>query len=252
LKYDYFFTAITDILKVNPKHTKQFELCFEESPKFMFSTNFGLRESDPSLLARLLFCVFSDFFHEKSDMTDYRETRKPNDIVGKELFKDFTAEEWNYYYNFLAQCVQIYLRYDKINPPMSEVTTRNIKEEIGDDFLNWADVYFSDISGRTDKLYPKHIAYDEFKFDSGNKAITMKTFTSKLKRWAQLRRYNYNPARVMNGNDRLLRKWLNKPSAEMCYIQTKEDITDTIWYPASEMPTSNFAEAVSGDKDVDF
>ena len=57
LKFDFFFSAITGEMIVNPKHGKQYELSFEEVPKFCITSNFTLRNIDPADQRDQLACL---------------------------------------------------------------------------------------------------------------------------------------------------------------------------------------------------
>ena len=66
-----------------------------------------MRNLDTSLIARILYTVFSDYYHEKTENNDYRETRKIRDDFGKDLFGfDYSEAEWNADFNFFV----VYLR----------------------------------------------------------------------------------------------------------------------------------------------
>ncbi len=100
-----FFDIVTEKLSVNPKFGKQFTLPFEKAPKMVISTNFASRNLDDSTQARLLYSVFSDYYHEKTDNNDFKETRKIYDDFNKQLqSEDYTAAEWNADFNFYAEC----------------------------------------------------------------------------------------------------------------------------------------------------
>lgn len=61
-----FYDMVTGGMTVNPKNNKSFFLEFEESPKFGFTTNYVPRDFDSSTNARMLYMVFSDYYHEKT------------------------------------------------------------------------------------------------------------------------------------------------------------------------------------------
>jgi 16S rRNA (uracil1498-N3)-methyltransferase len=146
LNYKFFFDSITGELIVNPKNNQSYEIPFDKAPKFVFTSNHAQRNLDPSLEARLLYTVFSDYYHQQSDSNDYSETRSIRDDFGKDLYAfDYSESEWNADFNFFAQCIRFYLSVPsplKINPPMENVTLRNMLAEMGQAFKDWADAYF--------------------------------------------------------------------------------------------------------------
>ena len=94
LPFEFFYDTITGVMTVNPKNNKSYEIPFTKSPKFCFTSNFPLRNSDDSTEARVLYTVFSDYYHEKTEQNTYRQTRKIADDFGKNLFDDYNDDEW--------------------------------------------------------------------------------------------------------------------------------------------------------------
>ena len=144
LPVSQFYDNITSGMTVNPKNNKSFFIEFEVSPKFGFTTNYVPRDFDPSTNARLLYMVFSDYYHEKTERNNYKSTRKIADDFGKNLFDDYNEEEWNADLNFFAQCLRFYLSIPsprKIDAPLKDVTLRKLLSDMGSNFKEWADVY---------------------------------------------------------------------------------------------------------------
>lgn len=237
LKYDFFFTALTDTLTVNPKFVRELEIPFESSPKFGFTSNFPLKNADPSTKARLIFTVFSDFFHAEPDEENhYKSSRSIADWVGKNLFSSaYTEEDWNRFFNFCAQAIQFYLSFGmrKVNPPMAEVSLRMDRSEMGDVFFEWAEVFFSKDSGNLDSLVEQKQILEEF-----NKTNNLKWSTRKLKSALKaFCRYKnqttgfmlLNPKEMQNTDGRIIKRNAsdNKPS-EFIYIQTNPQLNHSI------------------------
>jgi hypothetical protein len=235
LKYDFFYTALTDTMTVNAKFIRELEIPYEQSPKFGFTTNFAMRNNDPSTLARLIICVFSDFFHEKQDENGvYSESRSIQDWVGKNLFSSaFTQKDWNNFFNFCAQAIKFYLSCNKkLSPPMAEVNLRNQKAEMGDVFFDWAETYFSKESGNLDKTIFKDDLLEHY--NKGNNAKwQMRSLTKALKAFAKFKNQTegfmiLNPKSLQNSGGRISRK-KDGVTTECIYLQTTPEInlTDT-------------------------
>ena len=95
-------------------------------PKLCITSNFSLnkRAIDRRTEDRILCTAFSDFYHVKSEGKDYEEDFTIRDDFGKNLFLDYTEDDWNNDFNFFAACLQFYLsvpRDIKINPPAMSV-----------------------------------------------------------------------------------------------------------------------------------
>jgi len=144
VSFEFFYNWITGSTTVNPKNSKPYEIKFFDSPKIAFTSNYGLPKCSPSTLGRILFMSFSDYYHVKTDR--YKEERKVNqDFNGIDLFSNlWTEKQWNIHYNFLMQCVQLYLQNfdNEINAPQNNIDINNAMASMGDSFISWCDSYF--------------------------------------------------------------------------------------------------------------
>lgn len=225
LKFNFFFEATTGDLTVNPKGTSSYEIPYEDVPKFVITSNYTLRNIDPSTEGRILYSVFSDYYHLQTDEADYREKRQPNDQFGKNLFFDYTEEEWNLDFNFFAECLKFFLSVPspgKIDPPMENVTRRNLRTTMTDGFKNWADVYFSPEGDHLDNLIPKTEAFEDYGSMTKSK-FSMNRFTKSLKAWCRYNKYILDPEGFYNSQGRII-KFHNNKATEMIYIQTRDEI----------------------------
>jgi len=230
LNFGFFYKPITGDLEVNPKGIKQYSIPFEESPKFVFTSNFALRDNTPSAQRRVLYSVFSDYYHYNSS-GEYRQHRSPEDDFGKGLFRDFTNDEWNVFINFMAQCVKFYLSHPvKVDPPMKNVELRNLKTQMTDAFLLWADVYFleGDALGKLiEKEVVKNEAFEDYQKTTNSTKVASNTFTKRLKAWCKYQGFIYNPEDKCNaGNglkkNRIIRS-IDGKAIEYCYIGKPKD-----------------------------
>jgi hypothetical protein len=229
-----FYDSITGNLTVNPKGVDQYTIPFEQSPKMAFSTNYVPQNFDPSSNARLLYMVFSDYYHERTDFNDYRESRSPHDDFQKDLFgHDYTEEEWQADISVFLQCCKFYLqmlrRGIKIQPPMRNIISRHNKAEMGDNFRDWAEMYFSLESGRLNKLIVRTDAFDDYKKYANTNKMTMQAFTRKLKAFAADTPYIecLNPVELCNAQGRIFRRIGTQspdvPPTDMIYLKTFEN-----------------------------
>ena len=230
LKFDFFFSEITGSLKVNPKNAQPFEIPFAKAPKFVISSNFTIRDADPSTARRLLYTVFSDYYHFNKDDEYKQERQVSSDFGGKNLFKDFTELEWNAYYNFCAQCLQFFLAHPtKVNPPMDNVTKRSLQAEMGDAFMGWAEAFFATVQLNEtsmseepkylDNYFSKEMAFEEFMKATKLGKWTTNKFKKALKAYSLLNGYIFNPKDLHNAPGRIVQK-IDGKSQEAIYIRT--------------------------------
>jgi len=227
LNFGFFFNALQGDMEVNPKNNQSYEIPFEHVPKFCITSNFTLRNIDPSTEGRILYTVFSDYYHVKTEGEDYTEDFTIRDDFGKNLFLDYTEEEWNDDFNFFAACLQFYLsvpREIKINPPMDNVTKRNLRTEMTEAFKSWADVYFDSKVGQCNQTIDKSIAFKDFAESSGQHKWTTQKFTKALKAWCRYTDYveKFNPKEEWTSDDGRIIKWNNNKATEMIYVKTKK------------------------------
>lgn len=215
--FSKLFSEITGDLAVNPKHGKQYVLSFQDSPKFAITSNFGLFKADSSTNRRILYTVFSDYYHYKSD-DDAKEHKPPMDFDGKMLFTQFTPSEWNDFFSVSAQALQFYLGENtKIGPPMGNVEKRNSLQSMGDGFKDWADSYLT--SSRLNEYVVKEDAIIDFEQKSKLKNWTSQRFKKALQEWCKYYGYELNPQELINSGVRIVRS-VNGGSKECYFIKT--------------------------------
>lgn len=226
-----FYDNITSDMTVNPKNNQSFTIPFKDSPKIAFTTNYVPSDFDPSSEARLLYMVFSDYYHQKTEDNDYLETRSIHDDFGKDLYSlDYTEEEWNADLNFFLQCCRFYLSLSgelvKLQPPMNNIVKRKFKADMGANFEDWAYSYFSPESGRLDTFVVRSQAFADFKAFSGINKITTQDFTKKLRAFVTLCPYikEMNPEELCNSQHRIIRREKDAPAGaspvEMIYMRS--------------------------------
>ena len=243
LNFKFFFDAVTGKLKVNPKNSKPYMIAANKLGKYAITSNFTLRNIDTSTERRILYTVFSDYYHSAGETSNYTESCTPSNDLGKQLFLDFDQAEWNQFYNTMLYCLQFALRVPtktKIQPPMSNVTQRNLMTEMTPDFLEWASEYFYEEGDNVDRLIIKEVAFTTFDHRYRKGWKTQK-FTNALRAFCRYKGYIYNPADLINiksGTPRIMHKvdevkfraregaWEStgrKVAKEMIYIQTNPD-----------------------------
>jgi hypothetical protein len=226
LNYKFFYDSITGELIVNPKNNQSYEIPFEKAPKFVFTSNHAQRNIDPSLEARLLYTVFSDYYHQQSESNDYASTWGIRDDFNKDLFGyDYSEEEWNNDFNFFAQCIKFYLSVPsprKINPPMKNVTLRNMLAEMGQAFKDWADAYFDLHGNNVDQLIAKDDAFNDFIQKTNMKGWSTNKFTKSLRSWCRFYGFAFNPKEYQNSQKRISRK-VDDTTKDMVYVRTKTE-----------------------------
>lgn len=211
------FSEITGDLAVNPKHGKQYVLPYSESPKFAMTSNFGIFKADSSTNRRILYTVFSDYYHYKSD--DDKAEHKPALDSGKMLFTQFNKDEWNDFFNVTAEAMVFYLgETQKFNAPLGNVEKRNSYQSMGEGFKEWADDYFTKLNGTLNSLVVKNDAFIDFEQKSKLKGWSSHKFKKAMKDWCSFNKCEMNPASTLNKQGYCKHNHQGK-TVEMVYIK---------------------------------
>lgn len=214
--FDFFYTQITGKREVNPKNLAPFTLNYALSGKMLMSSNFELQNTNNSTIARLLNSGVSDYYHQSTSKNDYKETRDPKSKYGKRLYDDFTEEEWVKFYNFIAYCIQLQMRFDKIQPPMDNLERRQLRREMAkglgreEEFLTWAQGYFSNAplndegefspensQGYFNRYFVREYAFEDFKTtlnETQRRTYKSAQFKKHVIAYAEYYGFQFNPA----------------------------------------------------------
>lgn len=183
---EWLFACITGDWTVNYKGGRRVTIPFHMSPKLYITTNHAINGTGSSFTDRQWLIAFSDW---------YNDQHKPVDDFGNQFFTEWDGEQWNLHWNFLAMCVQVYLRFGVVQAPQERLASRKLRQDIGESFLTWADEFFSNKEKIGHKLKKNQDLYDEFiKFGSHNMRYeTISLFKKKLKWFCELRGFKFNP-----------------------------------------------------------
>jgi DNA primase len=174
LDFEFLFPFITGKFLVNAKGQSKFTIPQHLTPKLYIATNHAINGEGSSYSRRQFMIPFSDYYNDKWS---------PRDEFNINFFTEWDYEQRNLFYNFMAECVQVYLKYGLIEPPLERLEMRRLRQSIGEDMIFWADEYFM-----FDETAGKFIERDN---DNINKQITRKdlyadfqqSLTSKNRGW---------------------------------------------------------------------
>jgi len=183
---EFLFSCITGDWTVNYKGGGRITFPFAQSPKIYITTNHALNGEGSSFMDRQWLIAFSDFYNDK---------HKPLDDFGMLFFDEWGYDQWNLLWNLMAECVQLYLKFGVVQAPGERLESRRMRQQMGENFLLWADEYFSDPE-HLNKRIPRRQMYDDF-FDKSaikdRKYITPTSFKEKIKLYCEYKGYIFNP-----------------------------------------------------------
>ena len=184
-EFDLLFANITGDWSVNYKGGRRCTFPFTTSPKIYITTNHALKGEGSSFRDRQWLIAFSDFYNDR---------RKPIDDFGIMFFDEWDFDQWNLTWNLIAQCVQLYFLYGCIESPAERLEVRRLRQSMGEEFLSWAEEYFSDPSRRNTRIARKDL-YDNFVEYAPDQRKWCKptAFKNKIKAYREWAGYKFNP-----------------------------------------------------------
>jgi len=125
--YNDLYTNITGGINVQPKGSKGKMIEFEDSPKFIITTNWLLRYdvNDTSTNRR---------FIEYKIKPYYGISHTPKDEFKQTFFEDWDELEWNKFYSYIFRCVHSYLT-DGLKRIAYDKTEDNYRATFGSDVV---------------------------------------------------------------------------------------------------------------------
>lgn len=167
LDFGTFYAMITGTTTVNPKNEKSFELRYEDAPNLVFTSNFPIPNNDASTMARILFVAFSDYYHMRSDNTNYKEDRSVDDELGTLFGAKYTEDEYNADINFFIDCLQYYLSCQHlgipaVKPPMESIEKRILEQKMGQPFLIWVREFLDRKGQFVNRPIIRQAAYEDY------------------------------------------------------------------------------------------
>lgn len=122
------FELIEDDLIIERKQQGVVVVKFEDLGKTLLTTNYIIRGEGNSFERRMHVIEYSDFFTPQ---------RTPATVFEHQFFKEWNLEQWNLFYNFMAECVQLYLNEGLVTYAEGNYLSRRLTDTVVPEFLNW-------------------------------------------------------------------------------------------------------------------
>jgi len=124
-----------------------------------------------------------------------------------------------------------------IEIPKRQFQARKIRQILGEDFLDWADLFFDPEGKYINNIVELNMAVEDFynEYPQQRRYTKKRVFKSKLKEFCQYAGYEYNPQRAGMSDDRI-----RKNGTEFFTIANSEFAADTAETISS---TQNFPHA---------
>jgi hypothetical protein len=131
--FEGFYSHLTEGITVEKKNKDELYIPYADAAKFGFTTNYTINLKGNHGKRRGKVIEFSNFFHPKNT---------PLDFFGHQLFDGWDQDEWNRFFNMMAECVQAYLKEGISDQYNSDSMKRKaVKLNFGEEFFE----YFEEI-----------------------------------------------------------------------------------------------------------
>ena len=196
--FERFFGAVTGDLAVNPKTMARFVIPNERSPKIYITTNHAINAQNRSALDRIAYMAFSDW---------YNDNHTPIDDFKHQFFADWDDEQWNLFDNFMSECCMFYLKSmalgwyrqgkGAVPPPMGDIQRRTLKQQMGEAFFQWAEIYFDESAGHLNEKIERKVMFDAYHsaFPDSKFGVTPANFKTKLIHYCMFKGFHFNPSK---------------------------------------------------------
>lgn len=163
--FEKLFNGITDGFEVEWKRQHPFVV---DGIKVILSTNYALQGFGVSHERRKFEFELAPY---------YNEFNTPEKEFRHKLFLDWNDNEWNYFYNFMLNCLKLYLVHGLVAPQKINVLKRRFIETTSPIFYDFFENGYI-------KLYQEYDTHELFfnfkKFNDYDKSITKNMFTRYL------------------------------------------------------------------------
>jgi len=229
--FEIVYNAVTDQISIRVMQKGYVDIPFEDASKFVITTNFALYEQGSSN-RRVLFNIFSDYYHDVTDIDAEKYT--PKNDFSTDFFSDtWSNEQYSKFYEYCFYSLQFYLNTEtKIEAPNENVRKRNAMQKIGhyDGFFDWASLYFFPKDGNLDCYISKSDIYNHFKEKSGNNKMKAGPFKTKLKEYCKFAGFKFNPkgCKSLQADGRII-KSIDGDTYEFVYIKQSTVPLTNFW-----------------------
>ncbi len=190
-RFEKLFSAITDDLQVEQKNEDQITIPFEDSPKFLLSTNYVIDGRGDSFEDRTFQVEFSDYYGP-----DYT----PKDEFGRRFFDEWDREAWARFDNIMIQCVRYYLQHGLVDYERVNVDQKRLKQQTSPRFADWVVDFI-----KPNRTYEKDTVWEAFQqaHPTAYEDLARSTFWEWVSAFARVYGFEKDETRPRRDGDRV-------------------------------------------------
>ena len=176
------FSLVTEGLTIERKNKDAVKLPVEDSPKIVISTNYVIQGDGNSHDRRR---------HEIEIAQYYGKHLTPFEEFGRQLFDDWSGEEFERFDNYMVFCLQKYLNNGLIVQSSKNLKLRKVIAETSKDFIDWIkddNIVFDSRNNKSD-FFQKFINENQ---DYNNKIFKRNTFNRWIQKYCAYKDYEFD------------------------------------------------------------
>lgn len=169
--FENLFNVITDDMTINIKFVRKYTVKFDDSPKFMMTSNYAISQVGNSVTRRS--AIFKVSRH-------YGKDRTPLDKFGVTFFKGWKDQDWECFDSLMLGCVILYLNKGILKADPLNTTRFDMISASSQGFVEFAEFYFEE-----DGEHCKKEVYTDFQdFHPDHEEILQSKLTQWIRDWA--------------------------------------------------------------------
>ena len=176
------FSLVTEGITLERKNKDAIKLTVEESPKILITTNYAIKGEGNSHNRRR---------HEIELAQYYNGELTPYDEFGRQLFDDWSEDEFNNFDNYMVYCIQQYLQHGLIQQDAVNITLRKFIAETSMEFYEWIEESDNFPRNEYNNKQQKYIEFVE-DYQDFKKWLSRKRFAIWVQKYANFKGLTYN------------------------------------------------------------
>lgn len=175
------FSLVTEGLTLERKNKDAVKLNVHESPKLIISTNYAIRGEGNSHDRRRYELEIAQYYGK--DLT-------PEDEFGRQLFDDWTLEDYQKFDNYIIYCLQLFLKTGLIKQNAKNIKMRKFIAETAMEFFDFVKEH-DNVPRNTRN--DKKVYFDKFieEYPDFKRWLTRKKFNIWVQKFCSFMKYEY-------------------------------------------------------------
>lgn len=188
-KFENLFSVITEGITLEKKNKDAIKIPVSKSPKIIITTNYTIGGVGGSFERRKWELEFSSYFSAK---------HTPLNEFGKMLFDEWDRGEWLMFYNYMINCLQLYLKKGLVKHDFQNLEVRKFIKETSFEFYEW--VNEEDNIQFNSRIY-KSALFETFlqEYPDYKKWLSQKKFWQWMDVFAEYNKYAIDKGRDVGG-----------------------------------------------------